>query len=66
MLKVGADFFGFNPEGTNIESITGDAYDIINNSQTKGEDDIIIVDINYSEDDKTISPPWKFLETEFL
>lgn len=24
------------------------------------------MDVNYSEDDKSISPPWKFLETEFL
>jgi hypothetical protein len=24
------------------------------------------MDINYSEEDKNISPPWKFLETDFL
>jgi hypothetical protein len=24
------------------------------------------MDINYMEDDKSISPPWKFLETSFL
>ena len=66
MLKVGQEHFGFNTEGTNIESITGDAYEIIDKCETKGEADVIIVDINYSEDDKTISPPWKFLETEFL
>ena len=28
--------------------------------------DLIIMDINYTEEDKNISPPWKFLETEFL
>jgi spermidine synthase len=66
MLKVAKDHFGFKTEGTNIESIEGDAYDFINNATNKGTYDIIIVDINYTEDDKSISPPWKFLETDFL
>ena len=52
-------------EGTKIESICADAFEWINNATNKGDYDIIIVDVNYTEEDKSISPPWKFLETEF-
>jgi spermidine synthase len=66
MLKVAKAHFGFHTEGTNIDSYKVDAYEFINNASNKGEYDIIIMDVNYSDEDKSISPPWKFLETEFL
>ena len=65
MLTVAEKHFGFQP-GDKIESLCTDAYDFIEKSQEKGAFDLIIMDINYTEDDLKISPPWKFLETEFL
>lgn len=66
MLNAAKDHFGFKTEGTKIESICADAFEWINNATNKGDYDIIIVDVNYTEEDKSISPPWKFLDTEFL
>ena len=66
MLKTAKEHFGFHTEGTNIDSQCADAYEFVNNASNKGAYDIIIMDVNYSDDDKSISPPWKFLETEFL
>ena len=66
MLTVAEKYFGFNPDGQKLVSVCGDAYEYVNKSADKGSYDIVIVDINYTDEDKSISPPWKFLETEFL
>jgi spermidine synthase len=65
MLTVAERYFGFQA-GEKLESVCADAYDYVASSSDKGAFDMIIMDINYSEEDLNISPPWKFLETEFL
>ena len=65
MLKVAEKYFGFVPGGK-IESICGDAYEFVQKPENKDKYDLIIMDINYTEEDLNISPPWKFLDTEFL
>mmetsp|Transcript_9314 Transcript_9314/g.15703 ORF Transcript_9314/g.15703 Transcript_9314/m.15703 type:complete len:417 (-) Transcript_9314:351-1601(-) len=67
MLKVAEKFFGFSPD-EKLESVCDDAFAFVNNSQEKygGFFDLIIMDINYHEDDLSLSPPIKFLETSFL
>jgi spermidine synthase len=42
-----------------------DAYEYVN-AQKESKWDIIFMDINFKADDPNISPPWKFLSTEFL
>ena len=64
MLKVAEKYFGFQ-NGGKIESLCEDAYEYVEKSKGK-KFDLIIMDINYTDEDKNISPPWKFLETEFL
>lgn len=64
MLDIAEKYFGFVSENGKIESLCEDAYDFVNKSKDKF--DLIIMDINYSEEDKNISPPWKFLESDFL
>lgn len=65
MLQVAEKYFGFQP-GDKIESHCGDAYEFVQNPDNKEKYDLIIMDINYTEEDLNISPPWKFLDTEFL
>ena len=50
MLSVAEKYFGFQA-GDKIESICADAYEYIDKSTSKGAYDIIIMDINYQEDD---------------
>ena len=66
VLTVAQKYFGFNPDGEKLVSLCEDAFEYVNKSAEKGSYDIIILDINYTDDDKSISPPWKFLEVEFL
>jgi spermidine synthase len=63
MLKVAEKYFGFQPTGR-IESLCEDAHAFVGSCKSKY--DLIIMDINYTEEDKNISPPWKFLEVDFL
>ena len=68
ILKIAKNYFGFNPDGDKLESITADAYEYINKLDTSTTEPfhLLLMDINYSSDDITISPPKKFLETSFL
>ena len=59
-------YFGFNPDGQKLISLCEDAYEYIDKSAEKGQFDIVILDINFADEDKSISPPWKFLEPAFL
>lgn len=63
MLKIAEKYFGFQ-NGGKIDSLCEDAYEFVQKNDKKY--DLIIMDVNYTEEDKNISPPWKFLETEFL
>ena len=67
MLKVAEKYFGFHTD-EKLVSLCEDAFDYVNNTKVPKEKlfDIIVMDINFSEEDKLISPPWKFLSTEFL
>ena len=49
-----------------LESKCEDAFKYVNDSKEKATYDLIVMDINYQEEDKSISPPWKFLEAEFM
>jgi spermidine synthase len=48
-----------------VKSIIADAYQYVNDyNSTKF--DMVFMDVNYEEDNLEISPPMKFLQTEFL
>ena len=69
ILTVAKNYFGFSPDGKVLESLTKDAYEYVTTLSTgKSEPpfDLLFMDINYSSDDITISPPKKFLEASFL
>jgi len=67
MLKIAEKYFGFHPD-EKLVSLCQDAYEYIENTKLPKDNlfDIAIMDINYTEEDLHISPPWKFLTTEFL
>lgn len=66
ILKIAEKYYGFVTKDTQIESLNEDAFEWVNNQTDKGKYDVIIMDVNYQDDDTSISPPWKFLDTEFL
>ena len=69
ILAIAKKYFGFNPDGAVLESIEADAYEYVNKLAAERSEqpfDIIFMDINYSADDVSISPPKKFLESAFL
>lgn len=64
ILKIAEKYFGFKTDEKLI-SVIDDAYEYVN-AQKENSWDIIFMDINFKADDPNISPPWKFLEKEFL
>ena len=64
MLQIAEKYFGFQ-NGDKIDSLCEDAFEYVQKSKNQ-KFDLIIMDINYTEEDKNISPPWKFLESDFL
>ena len=62
MLEVAENFMGFRPSDK-LESICADAYEFVDKAE---EAQMIIMDVNYQEEDTSISPPWKFLEADFI
>lgn len=64
MIKIAKEFFGFQ-EDEKLKSVIGDAYDYVSKGCTE-KFDIVIMDINYEEEDTGISPPVKFLQKNFL
>ncbi len=59
------EYFGFK-EDDKIISVIDDAYDYINKQSNDKQFDIILMDINYEEQNMDMSPPMKFVETNFL
>jgi spermidine synthase len=57
IIKIAKEYFGFQ-EDAKLKSVIADAYRYVL--------DMIFMDVNYEEDNVQLSPPRKFLTTEFL
>jgi len=72
MITVAKNYFGFDPDGEILESLQDDGYEyvmknyVVSNLKMDKPYHMIFMDINYSSDDVTISPPKKFLAPDFL
>ena len=49
-----------------MKSVVADAYNFVDDAASGPKFDIVIMDLNYEEENINLSPPQKFLETEFL
>ena len=49
-----------------MKSVVADAYNFVDDAASGPKFDISIMDLNYEEENINLSPPQKFLETEFL
>jgi spermidine synthase len=67
VIKVAEKYFGFRTD-EKLESVIADAYRYVQDYQVTPESkfDLIFMDINYEEANVQLSPPRKFLATEFL
>lgn len=67
VINIAEKYFGFRPDAK-LESVIADAYRFVQDFQATPESkfDLIFMDINYEEDNVQLSPPRKFLATEFL
>lgn len=65
MLTLAEEYFGFKPSDK-LESIHGDAHQFVMDSDQTGKYDIILCDVNCHSEDQSISPPWNFLNKEYL
>ena len=54
--------FAFDEEA--VDSVLGDAYDFV--EKCKDSFDMLFMDVNFTAEDPSISPPWKFLEKDFI
>lgn len=65
MIKIAKEYFGFQ-EDEKVKSVIADAYKYVDEITSGEKFDIVVMDINYEEDNISLSPPKKFLEREFL
>jgi spermidine synthase len=65
MVNVAKEYFGFN-EDSKLKSVISDAYKYVLEEESKEKYDVILMDINYEEDNIEMSPPLKFIEPSFL
>lgn len=49
-----------------MKSVVADAYKYVDDASSGSKFDIVIMDLNYEEENLHLSPPQKFLDTEFL
>ena len=66
MVTLAKNYFGFNPDHEQIESVIGDAYKYVMERSADQVYDIIICDVNCTMEDQSISPPWNFFSEEYL
>ena len=64
MVKVATENFGFHPDDI-LKSEIADAYQFVA-SQKPESYDIVVLDVNYEEDDLKVSPPKKYFEPDFI
>ena len=68
VLKIARDYFGFE-EDSKLKSVIADAYKYVIDYQVGSQADkfdMVFMDVNYEEGNIQLSPPRKFLTTEFL
>ena len=68
IIKIAKEYFGFQ-EDAKLKSVIADAYRYVLDYQVPtpaAKFDMIFMDVNYEEDNVQLSPPRKFLTTEFL
>jgi spermidine synthase len=64
VIKVAQEFFGFHPDEV-LKSEIADAFAFVLALNPESYD-IVIMDVNYEEEDVKVSPPKKFFEPEFI
>jgi len=62
---VAKDHFGF-VESDRLKSVIADAYTYVEENANGKKFDLILMDINYEEENMEMSPPFKFVQTQFL
>ena len=64
IIKLGKEYFGFKEE-EKLKSVIGDAYEYVKKNESE-KFDVILMDVNYEEKEIGMSPPFKFVSTDFL
>ena len=65
MVKIGKEYFGFREDEV-VKSVIADAYEYVEKIQGGEKFHIIFMDVNYEEKEVGMSPPFKFVQTDFL